>query len=297
MSKYDTLAIVISFFSLWISSYLSGYYEIILGIILILTFGIYHGANDILISSKLSISKSKQTTRTILILYVLQVLFALILFYISPIFGLILFVLASAYHFGEQQLGFLKSIIPQNFLHSYSISYGLMLFFLLFVLHPDEVVAIVAQISHYSIKLNHISIGFTIFMSLFLIQTLFCLIKFSKCREPLFFQFLFLGVFAIIFKVSSLIWGFAIYFIVWHSIPSIQMQTTFIYGSVTRFHFYSYIKDAFLYWIVSVIAIGIFYYFQSASKFFITILFSFFSAITYPHAFVIFNMLRQKKTE
>lgn len=297
MSKYDTLAILISFFSLWISSYLSGNYEIILGIILILTFGIYHGANDILISSKIFEKNKGINSRTILVLYVFQVLFALLLFYISPILGLLLFVLASSYHFGEQQLGFLKQILPQIFLKIYALNYGLMLFFLLFVLHPDEVVTIVAQIANTVIHKSFISIGFMFFMSTFLLQTIIWMFNYDTCREPLFYQLIFLGVFAVIFKVSSLIWGFAIYFIVWHSIPSIQLQTKFIYGSLSRIHFIKYIKDAFLYWLVSVLAIGLFYYFQSTSKFFITIIFSFFSAITYPHAFVIFKMLEQKKTE
>ena len=297
MSKYDTLAILISFFSLWISSYLSGNYEIILGIILILTFGIYHGANDILISSKIFEKNKGINSRTILVLYVFQVLFALILFYFSPILGLLLFVLASSYHFGEQQLGFLKQILPQNFLKIYALNYGLMLFFLLFVLHPDEVVVIVAQIANTVIHESFISIGFVFFMSTFLLQTLIWMVNYTTCREPLFYQLIFLGVFTVIFKVSSLIWGFAIYFIVWHSIPSIQLQTKFIYGSLSRIHFIKYIKDAFLYWLVSVLAIGLFYYYQSTSKFFITIIFSFFSAITYPHAFVIFKMLEQKKTE
>lgn len=297
MSKYDTLAILISFFSLWISSYLSSNYEIILGIILILTFGIYHGANDILISSKIFEKNKRINSRTILVLYVFQVLLALLIFYISPILGLILFVLASSYHFGEQQLRFLKQILPQYFLKIYALNYGLMLFFLLFVLHPDEVVAIVAQIANTVIHESFISIGFVFFMSTFLLQTLICMVNYTTCREPLFYQLIFLGVFTIIFRVSSLIWGFAIYFIVWHSIPSIQLQTEFIYGSLSRIHFIKYIKDAFLYWLVSVVAIGLFYYFQSTSKFFITIIFSFFSAITYPHAFVIFKMLEQKKTE
>ncbi|NHM01512.1 Brp/Blh family beta-carotene 15,15'-dioxygenase [Flavobacterium difficile] len=297
MSKYDSLAIVISFYSLWISSYLSDIYEVILGIILILTFGIYHGANDILISSKFLSNGKAKNSITILVFYVFQVLLALLLFYLSPLLGLLLFILASSYHFGEQQLSFLKTILPETYLRIYALSYGLMLFFLLFMMHPAEVVAIVKQITFFTIDAQHIYYGFVIFMCVFLLFTFLVLIAYPKSRGSLFYQFLFLGVYAIIFKVSSLIWGFAIYFIVWHSIPSMQLQTIFIYGSLSRFHFFKYVKDAFLYWILSVLAIGLFYYFQSTSKFFITVIFSFFSAITYPHAFVIFKMLQQKKTE
>lgn len=296
MSKYDSLAIVISFFCLWISSLLSDFYEIILGLLLILTFGIYHGANDILISSKL-VAKRETNNFKILLYYIFQVFLALFIFFISPILGLILFVVTSSYHFGEQQLAGLKTIIPEKIIQFYYVSYGLMLFYLLFILHPNEVITIVNQITTYRISLYFIYNGFLFFMALFIFLTLWCAFKYKMCRKAIFFQFLLLGVFAIIFKVSSLIWGFAIYFIVWHSIPSIQLQTNFIYGSNSRINLVHYIKDAFLYWVLSVIAIGVFYYFLSASKLFVTIVFSFFSAITYPHAFVIFKMLQQKKTE
>lgn len=297
MSKYDSLAIIISFFGLWVSSYLSNKYEIICGIILILTFGIFHGANDILISTRLNNTNNQKSKVKVLLLYVIQVLLALLLFYISPSVGLILFVLASAFHFGEQQFRFLVATIPNNLLVFYQLIYGLMLFFLLFSFNQDEVVNIVYQISDLNFSYKIIYYCFYVFLSVFVLLTTYFLFCFTTCKNKLLMQILYLLILAIIFKVSSLIWGFAIYFIVWHSIPSIMYQSKFIYGTVSTSNFYAYFKDAFIYWAISIVSIAVFYYYLKESKFFITILFSFFSAITYPHAFVIFKMFTHKKTE
>ena len=62
-----------------------------------------------------------------------------------------------------------------------------------------------------------------------------------------------------IFKVSSLIWGFAIYFILWHSIPSIINQVVYLKGEFNKKNFGSYIKTAFAYWLVSLIGIAVLY--------------------------------------
>ena len=47
--KYSNFAIIASFFGLWLDSYISNKSQLIFGFILILTFGILHGANDLLL--------------------------------------------------------------------------------------------------------------------------------------------------------------------------------------------------------------------------------------------------------
>jgi hypothetical protein len=51
--------------------------------------------------------------------------------------------------------------------------------------------------------------------------------------------------------------GFAIYFIIWHSIPSILDQMKFIYGSFTLSNFIAHYRNAFAYWLASIIRIGL----------------------------------------
>jgi Brp/Blh family beta-carotene 15,15'-monooxygenase len=125
-----------------------------------------------------------------------------------------------------------------------------------------------------------------------------CLIKYFKSDEfkkIVFQELLFLFVFAIIFKTSSLIWGFTIYFIFWHSIPSMKDQINFLYGSVSFENFKKYFNSAFFYWIISLIGILLLYIIFKNEYFFDALFFSFLAAITFPHVWVIVTMFKTKK--
>jgi Brp/Blh family beta-carotene 15,15'-monooxygenase len=112
-------------------------------------------------------------------------------------------------------------------------------------------------------------------------------------------ELLYLVVFTILFKVGSLIWAFAIYFIFWHSIPSLLDQTKFLFGGVSISNFKRYCKSAFLYWLISIVGIIVLYFVLKDYKIFDSIFFSFLAAITFPHVFVIERMfhVKNKKTE
>jgi Brp/Blh family beta-carotene 15,15'-monooxygenase len=118
-------------------------------------------------------------------------------------------------------------------------------------------------------------------------------------QQNLAVELLYLVVFTILFKVGSLIWAFAIYFIFWHSIPSLLDQTKFLFGVVSISNFKRYCKSAFLYWLISIVGIIILYFILKDYKIFDSIFFSFLAAITFPHVFVIERMfhIKNKKTE
>ncbi|WP_310555632.1 Brp/Blh family beta-carotene 15,15'-dioxygenase, partial [Flavobacterium sp.] len=105
----------------------------------------------------------------------------------------------------------------------------------------------------------------------------------------------YLLVFTIIFLSSSLIWGFAIYFIIWHSIPSMIDQIKYLYIDVTFSNFKLYFKSAFFYWIASLFGIAILYYIFKDEKIFNALFFSFLAAITFPHVLVILKMFGSSK--
>ena len=102
MKTIYNLSTVLSFVGLWITSLFYGEFEIILGFILIFSFGILHGSNDILLINSITNSKLKYPFLRVLGIYLLTVLSAVILFYILPAVALALFILFSAFHFGEQ---------------------------------------------------------------------------------------------------------------------------------------------------------------------------------------------------
>ncbi|MGY8916478.1 MAG: Brp/Blh family beta-carotene 15,15'-dioxygenase, partial [Flavobacteriales bacterium] len=89
------------------------------------------------------------------------------------------------------------------------------------------------------------------------------------------------------FKTASLLWSFAIYFILWHSLPSLVDQIRFLYGGVTKKNIILYLKTSFVYWAISVIGLALFFlFFGGDSDTFLSFFFSFLAAITFPHVLV-----------
>ena len=125
------LTMILSLFSVFVSNHLNSEYFYFACYGLILTFGIIHGANDILILLK----GKKQTKKIVLgstVMYLSIVLVISVLFFLFSEISLLFFVLFSAYHFGEQQW----TIFGSNQSKSISIFYfffGLLIFSILFL--------------------------------------------------------------------------------------------------------------------------------------------------------------------
>jgi beta-carotene 15,15'-dioxygenase len=292
MNNYPSFAIVLSFLGLWITSFFSEDIQVIIGFVLILSFGILHGANDILISKSLANNKNQFSTLKIIYLYVIVVMLGVLLFYFLPAIILLLFVIVSGYHFGEQQLDYIEEFKRYHFV--FKTLYGLLVLFLLFGFHINEVIAVVFEITSFKIEETLILYSLYVILILFAINYLLIFLKYEKNKNILLKELFYLLVFSIIFKVSSLIWGFAIYFIVWHSIPSIINQTKFLYGSFDYANFIQYIKAALFYWIISLVGLLFFYLLFQNMKLFNTLFFSFLAAITFPHVLVILKMFGRK---
>ena len=151
MTKFFNISILLSFFGLWITSMVSGELEIILGFLLIFSFGILHGSNDILLINSISNKKTQHPFFKVLGTYLLTVLSAVIIFYFLPLVGLILFILFSAYHFGEQHWESKLLNVSKKLKDVYYFIYGLLLLQLLFVLNSDDVIKVVFSITKYTI--------------------------------------------------------------------------------------------------------------------------------------------------
>ena len=295
MSKLTNFSIVASFLGLWINSFFNEAVQIIIGFILIFSFGILHGANDLLLIDKTQSKFSALKFYKILGYYITVVILGAILFYFIPVFAITLFVIISGYHFGEQHWQFDLVDQAKTLNVFFYLFYGLLVLSLLFIFNSNEVQRIISDITKLHIPLEYISIFLYFSMACFIIT---CLIKYFKSDEfkkIVFQELLFLFLFAIIFKTSSLIWGFTIYFIFWHSIPSMKDQINFLYGSVSFENFKKYFNSAFFYWIISLIGILLLYIIFKNEYFFDALFFSFLAAITFPHVWVIVTMFKTKK--
>ena len=82
--------------------------------------------------------------------------------------------------------------------------------------------------------------------------------------------------------------SFAIYFVLWHSLPSVLEQSKFFLVVQKDNHLKIYLKKASLYWILSILGLTVTYYiFKDSQSQLLSIFFSFLAAITFPHTFVI----------
>lgn len=297
MLKIYNLSIVLSFFGLWITSMFSGELEITLGFILIFSFGILHGSNDILLINSISNTKTTYPFFRVLVTYILTVLTAVIIFYFIPLVGLTLFILFSAYHFGEQHWENKTLDISKALKRTFFFTYGLLVLQLLFVLNSNDVIEVVYAITKVMITKNLIFYSFIFNTVIFILLSLFLYLKSEFLKRIILTELTYLLIFTIIFKVSTLIWGFTIYFIFWHSIPSLYEQVNFIYGAFNKKNVYRYCVKAFPYWLISLIGISVVYMIFKEEKIFYAIFFSFIAAVTFPHALVINKMFLNKKTQ
>ena len=248
----------------------------------ILTFGIVHGANDLLL-----INKTTNTTKSIFtqfFIYLTLVLLFFIFFYSIPYLALITFVILSSYHFGEHQWTLFEKT-NNNVIKILYFSYGLLIFSILFYFNFNEVSLIIKDITDQSLD-------FTFFKNLLIFSSLTTLIisimLFKHLKNQLLIQIFLLIFFVITVYFTDLLLSFAIYFVLWHSLPSILEQSKFLFGSSERTHLKIYLKKASLYWIFSILGLIVTYYiFKDSQSQLLSIFFSFLAAITFPHTFVI----------
>lgn len=285
--------IVISFLSLWLNSYFSSKGLYLLGLFLILVFGIFHGANDIVIINKSVKSLKNKSLIAIISIYLTIVGLFAVFFSFLPDIALFVFVLLSAYHFGEQHWN--RILMSTHYLMKFIFEfiYGCIIFGLIFMFHQSEVEDIIGAICNYSVSLNFLPYLLIVLGSMLLVVGFFIYRSNRLFKSQLSEQILYLLVLTIIFKVTNLIFSFAIYFVLWHSIPSLYDQINFIYGDVTKKTITKYIKNAFLYWLVSIVGLLGFYWLLKDTAVFEALLFSFIAAITFPHVLVINNMFKQ----
>ena len=296
MSNFIKLLLFISFIGIWISHFLPEKILILLGYLLILTFGVVHGANDLVLLEKNNNNSKKSNKKlNILIIYVLSICFFSFIFYLLPIVGLLIFIVFSCYHFGEQHLK-LKSTNKNNIsIFILRFAYGSLIILSLLYFHPQEVETIIAAITGIQIK-NFVFLDTLIFSILLLVIAYFFNQKNFQNDFDILFEVFLLVVIGLIFKFTPLIWGFSLYFILWHSIPSIKSQCEFLYGEFNSNILIKYLKSGALIWLISIIGLCVFYYLFSETVIIETLLFSFIAAITFPHVFTIYNILN-KKTE
>lgn len=264
--------------------------ESALSYLLILSIGIIHGANDL----KLINDTNTNFLKRLSLYIVIVLLTAFIFFQFLPV-ATGLFIFLSAYHFGEQHWN-IRLGLPNRFSYFYYASYGLLIFAMLFDLNHLESILIIEDLTGITLEHSHFTITATITGIIWICMTA---ILFKRKQGTLFFwlqELFFLAVLTLIFKTATLIWAFTIYFIVWHSLPSLLSQLYYLYGKANKKSVLQYVKSSFLYWIGAMLFLtALFYFLKDYMDMFLSILVAFLAAITLPHSLVMTKMFRNTK--
>ncbi len=289
-SSGTSFSVIATFFALWLAVYFDGITEDYFGYILIITIGILHGANDIKLLDHVIRSKNDGRIWS-LWPYIGLVLITGIAFYFIPAMALLIFVLLSCYHFGEQHWVD-KSVIKGALHKVFYLFYGMVIFGFLFYLNAIETISIIKNIT--AIELNSNTIGMIGLISLILTLGIGIYLFSQKFIRTNWIEELFLlVVFAIVFKIASLIWAFAIYFILWHSLPSLNDQIKLLYGKSSTSNIKRYLKSSWLYYTLAIIGLGLtLYLLRDQEQLFLSLFFSFLAAITLPHVLVMMRLFK-----
>ncbi|SHH29850.1 Brp/Blh family beta-carotene 15,15'-dioxygenase [Winogradskyella jejuensis] len=287
MRNIQNFNIVSTFLCLWLAVYLTTSLEQYLACFFILTVGLMHGSNDIKIIKRVYNNSSISYYKT-LILYIMVVLFGALMFFLIPKIALILFILVSGFHFGEQhfhEVRFQYKWIKK----SLYVSYGCAIIFLLLYTNAQESIEIISQITGESITINFLMVS--LISSLMVFVSCF-VILYKSITNPIRELFNIL-VFFIVFKTASLLWAFAIYFVLWHSLPSVLDQVKYLFKEVNKRSVLEYVKSSAIYWIVSVVGLFLLLNFLVKQEdLFYAVFFSFLAAITFPHVIVMTKIFK-----
>jgi len=294
MLKIIKSRIVIFIISIALSYLLPVIYQDILGFILILSIGIIHGANDLLIIKKYTRKSSLKSQISYFLYYLGLVFLGFVFFYLFPSIALISFVLISIYHFGEQHWEFKVSnanII--NVKRIYPIILHGLIFFVIVFMNNINIVNVVL-LDFNTISLNYIYLRIFLIV-LFLIYMLL-LLSSNSMRSYFIDELVFFILLFILTLNSSLIFGFSIYFIFFHSVLSIKDQVKYIYGDDNLEYIKKYLISALPYFILAILfLIGFYLFIDFESLDILPIMFTFLAAITFPHVIVIEKMYSSMK--
>lgn len=287
--KIYVVSILSSVSAIVLNLLLKNYYVDIIALVLVLSVGIMHGANDLLIIEKLKVENKQLNLNKYRIGYITIVLLVLGLFYFIPWFILLAFIVVSAYHFGEQQLQISTKISHPTakflfFLYGVSVLIGL------FYFNSVETIQIINDITKSNASAIYFQSLFIISLFLTLVYFIYLLIQnIISIKYILKEIFSMLIIFAL-FSQTNLLLGFAVYFVFWHTIPSLKDQIGYIYKETSQQTLLAYVKKALPIWLISISGLFMLYFLFGEENMFLSIMFAFIAAVTFPHVLVIEQM-------
>ncbi|MEM8523821.1 MAG: Brp/Blh family beta-carotene 15,15'-dioxygenase [Bacteroidota bacterium] len=256
--------------------------------IAILTFGIPHGAIDHILHQKFTKQENPSNTKKFIIWYVLCMLAYLAIWIFLPFKALLLFIALGVYHFGQEfmeelrverhsKLSFLLwggTILLMPMLHNYSDTASYIQNF------------VGGSLPEFSSKTTTLVALFIPLVSILYFSLLFW--KKELARSKFIQITVHLVAWTVIYWSVPFIVGFTLYFVLFHSINSMEHQYTSLTRLSSRYNLKQYIKDLSILTLVSYAGIiFLFLLFDLSNWQHITLyMLVFISVLTLPHMLV-----------
>ena len=282
LNKSIFLKILASLGLFFISSLVSGEIQWFIALLLIGSVGLLHGANDLNLINALRIFP-KSSRRKHLALYLSAVVLVLVVFSLNRPLALFFFIVISSFHFGQQHLS--ETLGGNMFLRYVNyMAYGSIVFGLLFYTHAIESSTAIAEIS---------GIFFTVddFLNFLLSSIVVWIVTYIIINPRVYVilgvELIILSLFYFLFSQVNLALAFAIYFALWHAIPSLNDQFRILYNEKVKRSWLVYLKQSALFWVLSIIGLAVVFsqvFLQNKTP--LPLLVYFLAAITFPHVLV-----------
>lgn len=280
--------------------------SLLIALVLIVTIGIPHGANDHLLFFNLiknNINNKSSRGTLFFSTYIGLILVYVLGWYYFPTFSLVLFILISIYHFGQSNLYIspIKSRIIK--LASIFLS-GSFVLLTPILAHIETALPVIHTLSKNPGLLTisndlgdklAISLG----ISMVILWTTMIFSKQINYKDgflEMFNVFILFGL----FYFSPLWIGFALYFSLWHAIPSVEDQINFFKTTRATYNLRKYVLEILPFSLVAISTLFIAYKFSGnyiSVNQGIALLFSFIAVITLPHMIMMDLLYQQMETD
>ena len=253
--------------------------------ILLCTIGIPHGSNDYLYRSNVS----RNGILKFLFTYLSMMALYLIVWWLIPILALLIFFFISIHHFGQSNFENSKVFyLP-------SVLWGTWVLLFPVIIHINDAIIIFQQmIAANNINLDIIKypindlckfifiVGFSLFY--------FFILRYFETKNLLkyFLQFVIVTIW---YFFTPLLFGFIIFFCLWHSLQSLKHQSDY-YLELTKSNLGDFVLKMIPF---SLIALGFFGIYVLYRGFIISEAFILLSIITFPHVLIMDKLYKKSK--
>lgn len=291
IKSVQILAALIAFFGLCFPEMLQSA-QLWLAVGLIVLIGIPHGATDYIIFQYLS--KPFLGTESLFNFYRNYILIMgayAFLWWISPLLSLGIFLGLSIYHFGQSNWNYLNNTSKFVRIGLYLV-WGTFVLLTPILLHYEEASGILTQILGFQPAPISKTWRWAMVFFLFAHSVYLCLYLRAEeliSRQQFQNELVNLVLLFLVYSLTPLLLGFAIYFVFWHSLGSVMDQITFFKKRVRDYDLKNYIQHALPISLIALATLGGLVWYQGNIGIHADLgaMFMFISVVTLPHMLLI----------